>query len=244
MQHLEDKRLSELIPPHDWEFCRPLIRDAGDAGILCALGGGLAFSFYSCRRRNTKDVDLLIKPQDREQVIDILARHGFEDYFDQEPYDRTWIYRGFREGVICDIIWTLPNHRFEVDDDWFLRAQTTSIHGQQVKLITMEDLIRVKLYVLQRKRSDWPDIMNLLYQQAAHIQWRTLICLLGDDAPLLGALLQVYAWMEPVGARSIPHEAWGMLGIRVPDMQEAVENRRFLLDTQDWFGPTKGIATC
>src|SRR4051794_6141270 len=201
MQHLEDRRLSELIPPHDWEFCRLVIRDAEELGIPCALGGGLAFSFYSCRRRNTKDVDLLVRPSDKDRIVELLTKHGFEDYYNIEAYDRSWIYRAFRDGVLCDIIWTLPNHRFEVDDDWFLRCKTTNIHGQAVKLITMEDLIRVKLYVLQRKRTDWPDIMNLLYQQAPNVQWRTLICLLGDDAPLLGALLQVYAWMEPAGAR-------------------------------------------
>jgi hypothetical protein len=244
MEHLEDRRLSELIPPHDWEFCRPILRDASEQGIPCAIGGGLAFSYYSCRRRNTKDVDLLIRPQDREAILASLAKHGFEDLFPQESYDRSWIYRGVRDGVICDVIWTLPNHRFEVDDDWFLRSKKTVIHDQEVKLITMEDLIRVKLFVLQRKRSDWPDIMNLLYQQAENIQWRTLICLLGDDAPLLGALLQVYAWMEPQGARRIPTDVWGQLGMRVPDLQEVTEDRKFLLDTQDWFGPTEGIATC
>lgn len=244
MQHLEERRLSELIPPHDWEFCRPVIRDAADAGIKNALGGGLAFSFYSCRQRNTKDVDLLVKPTDKDRVVEILHRHGFEDYFEQEAYDRSWIYRAFRDGVICDIIWTLPNHRFEVDDDWFLRCRTTQIHGQEVKLITMEDLIRVKLFVLQRRRTDWPDIMNLLYQQAENVQWRTLICLLGDDAPLLAALLQVYAWLEPAGAKRIPSEVWGQLGMRVPDLTEVDEDRKFLLDTQDWFGPTEGIATC
>ena len=117
MQTLEDRRLSELIPPHDWELCRPVIRDVIEAGIACGLGGGLAFSYFSCRRRNTKDVDLLVKPQDKDKVVEILTKHGFEDYFDQESYDRSWLYRGYRDGVIFDVIWTLPNHRFEVDDD-------------------------------------------------------------------------------------------------------------------------------
>lgn len=244
MRHLEGKRLSELIPPEDWEYVRKVVRGCDEAEIDCAIGGGIAFSFYSCRRRNTKDVDLLVKPSDKDRVIEILTQRGFEDYFDRENYDRSWIYRAYQNGVICDIIWTLPNHRFEVDDDWFRRAAETSIHGQDVRVITMEDLIRVKLYVLQRKRTDWPDIMNVIYQQAENIQWRTLICLLGDDSPLLGALLQVYAWMEPESARKIPDEVWQMLGMRQPEMMPHHENRAFLLDTNDWFGPTKGIATC
>jgi hypothetical protein len=244
MQQLEDRRLSELVPPHDWELCRPVIRDAEDEGILCAIGGGLAFSFYSGRRRNTKDVDLLVRPANKDRVIAILGTHGFEDFYPQEAYDRSWIYRGFRDGVIVDIIWTLPNHRFDVDDDWFRRSKETTIHGQVVKLITIEDLIRVKLYVLQRGRSDWPDVMNLIYAQPAQIQWRTLICLLDADAPLLGALLQVFAWMEPIGAREIPREVWAQLGLRAPDLLEIEEDRKFFLDTQDWFGPTEGIATC
>ncbi len=74
--------------------------------------------------------------------------------------------------------------------------------------------------------------------------WRTLICLLGEDVPLLGALLQVYAWVKPAGVRSIPREVWAELGLRVPDPWPLKRNRSFLLDTQDWFGPTEGIATC
>jgi hypothetical protein len=242
MQHMDDRRLSELVPPHDWEFCRPVIRDTEKERIPCALGGGLAFSYYSCRQRNTKDVDLMVRPQDKDRIIELLGIHGFEDYFDHESYDRSWIYRAFRDGVILDIIWTLPNHRFEVDDDWFLRARVTTIHEQEIKLITMEDLVRVKLFVLQRDRSDWPDIMNLLYTQAAHIQWRTLVCLLADDAPLLGGLLQVYSWMEPTAARHIPPKVWRMLGMRTPDLTPIDENRKFLLDTRDWFGPSEGTA--
>lgn len=244
MENLDDRRLSELIPPHDWERCRPVLRDVEEAGVLSALGGGLAFSYYSCRRRNTKDVDLIVRPEDRDRVVEILHQHGFEDYFDQEPYDRSWLYRGFRDGLIFDVIWTLPNHRFEVDDNWFLRGKIANIHGQEVRLITMEDLIRVKLFVLQRKRSDWPDIMNLLFKQAANIQWGTLLCLLDDDAPLLGALLQVYAWMCPECARAIPTDVWSKIGMRVPSLEPIDEDRTFLLDTQDWFGPTEGIATC
>jgi hypothetical protein len=244
MQYLENHSLSELLPPHDWAFCSPVIRDAEASGIPAGIGGGLAFSFYSCRQRNTKDVDLLVRPADKDKVIEILSNHGFEDYFDQAQYDRSWIYRAYREGVIFDIIWTLPNHRFEVDDDWFKRAKAAQIHGQQVKLITMEDLIRVKLYVVQRNRTDWPDIMNVIYQQAENIQWRTLICLLGNDVPLLGGLMQVYAWLEPTGAARVPKEVWGMLGMRIPDFTPVAEDRKFLLDTQNWFGPTEEIATC
>src|SRR5205807_4613166 len=125
----------ELIPDCEWNLQRTVIERAQARNLPFALGGGLAFSAYSGRWRNTKDVDLFITPDNRETMTELLDECSFEDYFPQKEYDRSWIYRGFRDDVILDIIWTMPNHRMVVDSDWIARGIDVRIHGMQVSAL-------------------------------------------------------------------------------------------------------------
>src|SRR5215217_8075742 len=108
--------LSDLVPEHEWAQYSDLVEAAAWRNLPYCLGGGLAFSAYSYRRRGMKDVDLFIHERDRNAYVDLLDAIGYEDFYDTQPYDRTWIYRGTRNGVVLDLIWTLPNHRVDIDD--------------------------------------------------------------------------------------------------------------------------------
>src|SRR4051812_43085161 len=93
----------QLIPKEDWEEYEPILRQAEEQKIKFAVGGGLAFSEYAGRLRNTKDIDLLILPRHRDQMVEVLSALGWDDYYDEAPYDRSWIYRGHKANLICDI---------------------------------------------------------------------------------------------------------------------------------------------
>src|SRR5262245_56540476 len=99
------------MPKNEWRLHRKAIETARARGLRFALGGGLAFSAYSGRWRNTKDMDLFLHPSTREAMVAAVSSAGYTDYYAVEPYDRTWIYRATQGGVILDLIWTMPNHR-------------------------------------------------------------------------------------------------------------------------------------
>lgn len=233
--------LSDLIYPHEWSVYRDVIEAAAWQNLRFCLGGGLAFSAYCERRRGMKDIDLFILREEKEAFIELLCGAGYEDYYDREPYDRTWIYRGYLDKVVLDLIWSLPNHRIDVTSDWFERGLTASVHGQQVHLIPVEEVIRSKIYVLQHDRCDWPDLLNILDHQAENFNWHVLLQGLGEDARLFGALLCTYGWLNPAGARRIPPFVWQACGAMVPDEVET-EHRAHLLDTRDWFGEGEDAA--
>jgi hypothetical protein len=233
-------RLWELIPPHDWALYRVVLEKALAQGLRFALGGGLAFSAYARRWRNTKDMDLYVLPDDRQAMIDLVRTSGFADYFEQEPYDRRWIYRSYRERVIVDVIWQMANQRAAVDDRWLSRGTEVTIHGVTVRLLSVEELIWAKLYVLQRDRCDWPDLLNLIYVQGGQLDWSYLLDQLGEDAPVLGGVMSVLGWMCPTRAQQLPEWIWTRLGLfKPPTGPDCQENRRRvrLLDSRDWFGP-------
>src|SRR5437899_2220938 len=138
-----------LIPENEWIQYQSVINELRAKGIRFALGGGLAFSEYASRIRNTKDLDLYIFPWEKEAARDAVLNAGFEDYHGKEAYDPSWIFRGYRDPVIVDLIWTTPNHRFVVDPRWLTRGRDVMIRGTRLKLIPPEELVWAKMYVLQ-----------------------------------------------------------------------------------------------
>jgi hypothetical protein len=77
------------------------------------MSGGFTSSFYTAMWRNTKDMDLWVLPEDRESMIEATREAGLHDLYDEKPYDRRWIYRSTRDGIIVDIIWKLANMQRE-----------------------------------------------------------------------------------------------------------------------------------
>jgi hypothetical protein len=207
------------------------------AGIAFLLGGGFALATFTGRWRDTKDIDFYIMPENRTAAIAVLTRAGFSDYYDRRPYDRKWIYRSVRSGVIVDIIWAMANQRARVDAEWFRRASSVSVRGQQMLVLPKEEFLWCKLYILQRDHCDWTDIFNLLYSRGTLMDWAHLTSRLQEDLPLLKAALTVYGWLCPSRARRLPHDLWRQLELRPPPMAANKQERKRtrLLDSRAWF---------
>lgn len=230
---------TSMISEEEWRVYRPVILAAEERKLVFAIGGGPAQSEYSKRQRWTKDLDFFLKPTDVPAMKAIMEEQGIEDYFEHEEYDRSWIYRGIKDEVILDIIWTMPNHRMVVDDLWLTRGLQVQINDLRLRLLSPEELLWSKIYVMQRDRTDWPDLLNLIHTCAEELDWKHLCNRLGEDVLLLGGLLSVYKWMCPGGARRLPEWLWDEIRAADRDQQETgcVKERQFLLDTRDWFGP-------
>ena len=227
----------EFIPDEDWNLYHKVISKAQDEGIEFALGGGLAFSEYARRLRNTKDLDLFLCPEDKDRMVEIVTDAGFGDYYEKQPYERHWIYRGFRDGVIVDIIWRMANHHTDVDRGWLKRGKEIQIRDTKLRLIPVEELVWAKLFVMQRERCDWPDLLNVLAAEAKNIDWERLIERLGEETFLLGGLMNVFRWMCPRTSAELPDWIWEPMGLSNIRPLEPMDNRRVgWLDTRDWFG--------
>lgn len=235
-----EARWARLIPDDQWAvFCAG--RDAARAAsVEYLLGGGIALATYTSRWRNAKDIDFMVRERDRDALVDALGRAGFADYHEREAYDRSWIFRGYRDDVILDVIWTLPNHRLDVDEAWFTHACPVRLRGETYRAIPVEELIRIKLYVLQRERCDWVDVINTIASATGGIDWDHLMARMGPDGPLLHAALAIFNWMSPERAAALParvREKFALPRISSDD-PEAMEVRRVrLFDSRPWFAP-------
>lgn len=231
-----------LIAPEHWKSYECVLDRAIHDKVPFALGGGLAVGVYTGQGRHTKDLDLYILPEHREWAIGVMGQCGLEDYFDTKPYNREWIYRASSGEVIVDSIWAMANKRADVDHGWLDRGPMIRMFNQEFRVIPPEELIWSKLYVMQRDRCDWPDILNLISATGASLDWNHLMCRVAEDLPLIKGVLSVFSWVSPEKARTVPGWVWRKLELNPPRVSvhdpDGRPPRPDLLDTRPWFCET------
>lgn len=229
----------EQISDDQWRFYKEVIDAVKGTGCHFALGGAFAWACYTGLYRNTKDLDLYVMPEEKQSFIEALTSIGATDLFETESYDRGWIYRSTRDGYIVDIIWAMANYRRPLDKDYIEAGPTLEIRGERMHVLPAEELMMNKLYILQRGRSDWFDVFNLLYCTDGKLDWKRLVDKLGDDKPLLAGALKVYAWLCPGRTGELPDFLWSALGLERPTEAgpDFVRERVALLDSRPWFMP-------
>jgi hypothetical protein len=235
------KKWPGYIAPEQWEIYSRVIDNALARKIPFALGGAFALAAHTGLWRDTKDLDLYVLPRYRERLIEVVRSAGLADYYDKLPYDRWWIYRATADGTIVDVIWAMANHRAEIDDLW-MSGPSVEICGRTLRVLPPEVMIWDKLYILQRERCDWPDVMNLFFYTGSEVDWDLLTTRMGDHAPLLAAALTVFRWIAPGPADALPGWLWEKLQLPPCNgrhLSGTDAQHASLLDRRLWFGPDR-----
>jgi hypothetical protein len=230
-----------LIAPEHWRTYSCVLEQVIREKVPFVLGGGLSIGVYTDKPRYTKDLDLYILPEHRDRVVDVTTHCGMRDYYDTKPYHRNWIYRAHTDDVIVDSIWAMANGRAEVDRKWLERGPVIQMFDREFRVIPPEELIWSKLYVMQRDRCDWPDILNLICATGPSLDWNHLIHRVGEDLPLVKALMSIFAWISPDRASELPVWIWRKLEVTPPGSAadpDGRPRRPDLLDTRPWFCET------
>ena len=228
---------ASTISSKEWALYQQAIKALKASGVQFMLGGGFALATFTGHWRDTKDIDFYVLPRDRKKAVAALEEAGFVDYYSKLAYDRRWIHRNTKSNVLVDIIWSMANRRAAVDELWFELAGAVTIRGEELAVVPMEEFLWCKLYIIQRDHCDWTDSLNLIYARGNQIDWNHLIRRVGDDLPLLSALLSVYGWLCPARALELPSGLWARLRLPIPEIAPGVERERIgWLDSRAWFG--------
>lgn len=225
----------EHLRPEERRWFTRAIEALNRERVPFLMAGAFGLYHYTGFWRNTKDLDVLVLPEDREAAIEAVCGAGLRDLFPDEPYDRDWIFRSTSDGVIVDLIWRLANKADDVAPAWFDRASEGEFMGLPVRFVSAADLCWMKLFVFQRLRCDWPDIINVIRGSRGRLDWDHLLREVGPHWRLLCALVDIYDWLCPAERAFIPPSFRDRLETRRRSDSDAVEEcRRDLFDSRPW----------
>ena len=236
MKENEPAKWTGLVGDDQWLVYKKAIDVARGAKVPFVVGGAFGLAAYTGRWRNTKDLDFFVTPDHKDRFIAALLKAGFKDYYEQLAYDRSWIFRLIMDETLVDVIWTTPNHRTIVTEDWIDNCGWLAIRDERLGVIPPEELISIKLYVMQRDRCDWPDVINLINAAGEKMDWERLIEMMGPDLPLLKAALSICVWLNPASFETLPEAAKRLVpGILEKENGETERERVALLDSRKWY---------
>lgn len=139
-----------------------------DAAVKYVFIGGIASGGLG-RPRSTHDIDLFVVPEEAEIALRALAKFGFKT----EKTDPTWLYKGFKEDILVDIIFKSKGEIY-LDAEMYQRIITAEFHGKRLRLVAPEDLIIIKAAAhSELTPNHWHDAIALLSH--ATLDWQYLI---------------------------------------------------------------------
>ena len=188
------------LPAGTAESYRQAMTLLNDAGIPFFIGGAYALAHHAGIVRHTKDLDVFLKPEDRDHALAVLTQAGFKT---EIRYDY-WLAKAFRGDDMIDLIYRSPNGWNAITDEWLDRAVSAEVLGVSVKLCSAEHLVLSKCYVLNNDRNDLADVMHLLLGSAESMNWDYLLQLFSKHPRLLLAHLIMFGFVYPSERHLIP----------------------------------------
>lgn len=232
----EDKQKSQA-------FYREALELLDESGIPYMLGGAFAIFHYTGLFRDTKDLDVFMKPADYPRALKFFAEKGFE----AQVYDVRWLAKVYKGEYFIDFIFSTVNNICHVDDSWFERAPEGLFCDRQVKFLPAEELIWCKSYVWNRERFDGADINHVLLKCGKNLDWKHLLDRLDPHWHILLAEIIMFQFVYPSEfAEIIPKWLFDELMCRAREQYELpppyervcrgpmIDNTQYSVDVKQW----------
>lgn len=211
-----------------------------DTGIPFLVGGAFAFSHYSHVPRETKDIDIFVKPDDCPRVLAAFEALGYDASM---PFPH-WLGKIHRNEHFMDVIFSSGNGVARVDDLWFDHAPRVNVLGLIVRISPVEEMLWSKAFILERERYDGADVAHLLRETGPSLDWPRVLMRFGDHWRVLLSHLILFGFIYPDKRQNVP--AWVMdelmrrLSVSRPNLQNDVcygtllSREQYLHDLDRW----------
>lgn len=217
--------MQSIGAPHD--PAHAVYRDAltvlRESRVPSMVGGAFAFESYTGIVRNTKDLDLFVRPDDCERLLEVLADAGYRTEL-RFPH---WLGKAWKDDASIDIIFSSGNGVCTVDDGWFDHAPPAAVLGEEVLLTPAEEMIWSKAFIMERNRYDGGDIAHLLRSRVRSLDWARLLARFNRHWRVLFSHVVLFGFIYPEQRLRVPD--WfmrEMLRRMQQDMQSLPADRR------------------
>ena len=138
-----------------------------DAGVPFLVAGGVA-SWVRGGPTTDHDLDFVVKPEDAERALAVLADLGLQTEVPPEE----WLFKAFDGDVMVDVIFRPAG--LDVTDEVIARGEEREVEAMTMRVMLPEDLLVTKLMAMTehtlnyrscleiaralREQIDWPDV--------------------------------------------------------------------------------------
>jgi hypothetical protein len=212
------------------------------SGISFLIGGAFALERYTGIARNTKDLDIFLRPRDLERTLAELGTLGCRI---EVPFPH-WLAKAVTTEGVIDFIFSSGNGVAQVDDVWFEHAIDALVLDVPVKLCPPEETIWSKALIMERERYDGADVAHLLRALGPCLDWRRLVWRFGPHWRVLLSHLVLFGFVYPGERWRVPdpvmRELMGRLAAEVGTVDRdqrlccgtLLSRAQYLPDIQAW----------
>lgn len=176
-------------------------------GLTYAVGGAFAIHAYTGILRNTKDLDIYIKPGDVKKALSVFSEAGYQT----DVTDRTWLAKVCYRDYFMDLLFAISGQRFVIGDSWFNHRQSACILDVEVDILAIEELFVSKVFLAKTYRFDGSDIVHLVLQAKGNLDWEKVLHYLGNERELLLWYLLLFNFIYPGRSDYLPRELMARL---------------------------------
>lgn len=197
--------------PQALECYRLALRTLEAAGVEVLVGGAYALARHAGIARHTKDLDVFVRPGDRDAALAALAAAGF----DTEVAYTHWLAKARRGDHFIDLVYSSGNGVGVIDDGWFAHAVPGRVAGVAVRLCPAEEVLWHKAFIMERNRFDGADVAHVLRACAGRLDWRRLLARFGPHWRVLYAHLVLFGLVYPAECDRVPAGVMDELAARL-----------------------------
>lgn len=168
------------------------------AEIPFMLGGSMAVWAYG-GPEPTNDLDLMLRKQDAERALQVLAQMGMRTAHPPEE----WLVKAWNGDVLIDLIYAprgLP-----ITDQVLARSVVRNLSALRVQVMALEDVLTTKLLALDEHQLDLSWLLQISRAVREQVDWETLRART-DGSPYAAAFFTLVQRLGIVADERVPEQ--------------------------------------
>jgi hypothetical protein len=196
----ETRQKRPRLTPEQSQTYREALRVLNKTGIKYAVGAAFARYVYTNIWRQTKDLDVFVRPDDLHTAMTALEEAGFQT----EVRERNWLAKAWKDGHFLDLIFGNGHGQLPIDDASFEGVREEKVLGVDTYLIPIEEMIASAAYIAGRNRFDGPEVAHLIRSVKGKLDWQRILNRMGDNRELLLWHLILFDFVYPGHSNYLP----------------------------------------
>jgi hypothetical protein len=138
-----------------------------DEGVDHMLGGGLAI-WARGGPPSDHDVDFLLREEDADRALDVLASEGFRP---EKPPEH-WLYKAWDERNLVDLVFHPAGG--PIGDAHFARATELEVSAHRILVASIDDVLVTKLLAITEQDPDFRVVLEVARAVREQVSWRSV----------------------------------------------------------------------